>query len=230
MLEAASKLRTFNANTKAPAALDECLALDVNELQSATEKEMKDTDDKQNAYKVAYENELKKTQLTINYIKVLQRESNVLKSQFGTLVDTLQSKVGETLDHSVRLMSSKQDQMLEEVKRNIRSETKQLQYVRQCPPPCLPRTHDSATGLISFLNEELEEYYTDIGIWSKLDKCRHLNKIFTNFSEHKQTTKRFFNESKIQTLVKNEGTSMVAIYAHLTNYIYREMPEDRTCL
>ena len=96
------------------------------------------------------------------------------------------------------------------------------------PPPLFdtnPR-FGSASGLLSFLNEELEDYFSDICVEDKTEKCRLLLKIFGGKSEeYKRTTRRFFKQSEIQTLIEDPDTEMRIVYKELVHYMFVEKPK-----
>ena len=173
------------------------------------------------------------------------REALTLQYKAAQFIVTLKAKLKETNELNEQLLqkaSKDHDTMLHTVdryetenaaneeRRNITMSNRiQLTELIALNPPPLFDTNSrfgSASGLLLFFNEDLEDYFSDICVEDKTEKCRLLLKIFGDKSEeYKRTTRRFFKQIEIQTLIDDPATEMRIVYKELVHYMFVEKPK-----
>ena len=183
--------------------------------------------DMEAAYKEAYEKLWQNEQGAIKYITDLKAQLTASNAANSTLISDINTQVNRTLDENLTEFSSSKNDLAKEMRLYQLNEQKQLQAIRQNPPPKFSTANNTAAGLVMFLNDELEEYFLEMGVDMKRDRCRHIHKIFANFDEYKQTTKRFFQEEMIANIVEDNSTNIKVIYSNLVNYIFMEAPHEK---
>ena len=104
---------------------------------------------------------------------------------------------------------------------------KLVKLTSQMPPPLYDTSEHfgSADGMIVFLNEELEDYFEDVTITDKREKCRLLLKCFGDKGlEYKLTIKRFYEQPIAKRLVDQKDVLMTEIYREIVYYIFARRP------
>ena len=95
------------------------------------------------------------------------------------------------------------------------------------PPPKFDsyKGFGTSTGLLTFLNEDMEDYFEDICVWESREKCRLIMKMFGPKSEnYKATARRFFSREEVADLVMNDTVDIKIIYKELVHFMFAEKP------
>ena len=196
----------------------------VENLDQLIDDQMKDIT--QDQYKTKLEEALKLQEKAAQFILTLKdkcKQSDQLneelvkqneKNNEVILTKLLEAKVAQTTaendfnkDHANRL--------------------KMTEMVAVNPPPKFDsyKNFGTAVGMLAFLNEELEEYFDDMYVIDKSDKCRMIIKTFGDRSaEYKSTARRFFQQTATVELVNTENVTMRIIYKELVCYIFACRP------
>jgi len=183
--------------------------------------------DEATAYKEKLKEGLKMSKKSIDFIKKLKQKLADEKANNAIIQENAQKTIEEIAQLYAGFEVDKA-QKEDEANKNLQTKIKINKMVAQNPPPKFDnyRGGKSAADLILFLNEELEEYFEDLCIFEKLEKCRLLTKIYGNdCAQHKQTTKRFLQQKSSVEMIENENITMMTVYKELVHFIYAVRPE-----
>ena len=96
------------------------------------------------------------------------------------------------------------------------------------PPPKYENSEGfgTAAGMLVFFNEDLEEYFDDMVIIDKAEKCRFIIKTFgKKSSEYKSTIRRFFEQEVGVNLILNTSVTMRVIYKEIVCFVFATRPK-----
>ena len=178
------------------------------------------------AYKAAYEEKCKVEQKAIKYIDTLKEkagESQLLQEQ---LIQEATIRATDVMDGAFSDFLNESNQNLRTLHAPSHDRVRLAQLVSKLPPPKYNPSNDSASKLIIFLNEDLEEWFEEIGIETKSEKCAYIHKIFSDNIGYKQTTKRFLKQSAVTKAIAQDTYGMGDLYKSLVSYIFADNPED----
>ena len=111
---------------------------------------------------------------------------------------------------------------------NMNNRLKLTKLIGANPPPKFDKhkAFGTASGLLAFLNEDLEDYFDDICMTEKDEKCRMILKIFGEDSEnYKCTARRFFMQENVHEIIKNADITMRMIYKELVHFTFAKKPK-----
>ena len=180
-----------------------------------------------NEYKDKLREALELQHRAAQYIVELQTRYRVVDGISKRLVD--QAEHTNTSLLSVVDDVEKARQVAElEFNRDQARRLKMTSMVKVNPPPKFDHHEGFGTpeGMIAFFNEDLEEYFEDMFIVDKIDKCRLIRKTFGDkSSEYKSTVRRFFQHETADKLIKNALVTMRSIYSEIVRYIFTVRPK-----
>ena len=113
---------------------------------------------------------------------------------------------------------------------NMANRLKMTKMIGSNPPPKFDhhKGFGTADGLLAFLNEDLNEYFEDMCIIDKSEKCRLILKIFGSKSEdYKCTTRRFFMQETVHRLIRHSDSTMRMIYKELVHFLFVIKPKGK---
>ena len=152
------------------------------------------------------------------------KESNERNQELVQTADTNQANMLTVLN----AYEQQQENVHQHFNVDINNRLQLTKLVAANPPPVYDnsRHFGTACGLLAFLNEDLEDYFLDICVYSNAEKCRLLLKTFGEKSdEYKRTTRRFFQQVEIDQLIKDQDTQMCTVYKELVHYMFAEKPK-----
>ena len=183
------------------------------------------------AYKAAYEELVKKTDKietqAINYIKKLKKQTVDFKE--STERNTV-SAVKKVHEQSLHIIETEFNESLLSVSNSkVSQDSKLFKFILQFPPPeYFKQSQLSAASLLVFLNEDFNEYCSDMGLYSLDNKCQIIQKIFKGecqISENfREKTKMFFSLEKIDKHVTENSMAEEDLYLNLVQFLYNESP------
>ena len=200
--------------------LDDIVEKEIDNIEVTTGQEAK-------AYKEKLKEGLKISKKSVEYIKKLKTKYEEEKK----LTTELQEKANSTIETLAEVyaefdLTKARDAQRAQFQYDNRMRMNKM--VATSPPP---KFDDYAGGkkaanLLAFLNEDLEEYYEDLGVYEIKEKCRMLIKIFgKECNEHKQTTRRFLLQQPIQKAIEDQTLTARVLYKELVHYIFATRPE-----
>ena len=145
--------------------------------------------------------------------------------------DELKTQIENQNDTLLQTVTNLENEKTEELKRHnitMSNRIKMTKLISMNPPPKFENytAFGTANGLLSFLNENLEDYFEDICMTDKEEKCRILVKIYGEKCEnYKYTTKRFFMQENVHTLMMNDDVTIRMIYKELVHFIFATKPK-----
>ena len=179
------------------------------------------------AYKAAYKEKCKNEQKAIKYIDTLKEKAEESQVHREQLIEEATIRATEVMDGAFSDFVNESSGNVRDEYAPAQSRIRLAQQIQKFPPPNYKPIKDSASALIIFLNEELEEWFEEIGIFKKVIKCSYVHKIFADYPGYKQTTKRFLRQATVTKAVENESYGIGDIYKSLVSYIFTNNPEDK---
>ena len=171
------------------------------------------------------------------YLKLQQQAASYiidLKSKYKDLDKVNKNLVDQAKGNNATMLRAVQDveqvTAIAEIKANAEhnNRLKMTKMIAVNPPPLYDsyRGFGSASGMLAFFNEELEDYFEDMLITDRADKCRIIMKGFGDKSvEYKNTVRRFFRQEAVVEMINNDDTKMKDIYKEIVCYVFLKKPK-----
>ena len=157
-------------------------------------------------------------------LKAKMKETEEMNATLKTCVESQNDKLLDKVQE-IEIQKTKDDQR---VNMSMTNRIKLTKLVSANPPPKFDKhkAFGTASGLLAFLNEELEDYFDDICMTEKDEKCRLILKAFGERSEdYKCTARRFFTQENIHDLIKDDRITMRMIYKELVHFTFAKKPK-----
>ena len=161
---------------------------DIDQIVQQEIGEIEETD-----YKAKLEEFIKLQHKAAKYVTGLKAQFKEVNDMNKELVDSAKQNNTHILQ-VVQDAENAADKAAQAFNRDQANRMKMTKMVAVNPPPSFDtyKNFGTAVGMIAFFNEELEEYFEDMMIIDKKDKCRILLKAFGDkSSEYKCTAMRF---------------------------------------
>jgi hypothetical protein len=193
--------------------------IDIKQGQHDTMKE---------AYEEAYidlYNQFSETsRRTVDFIKVKQKQNEELKELGTKFTEISMTKFTESL-------LEEHDNIIDCIQTDKREKLELAKAVRKNPPPQFSSSQArDAASLIVFLNEELEDYFSDMCVTDIISKSNLLPKLFDltdpESIEFQAKTKRFLKTTNVKNLIESEKVPMQEVYFNLAKYIFIDNPSE----
>ena len=195
---------------------------DIDQIVQQEIGEIEETD-----YKAKLEEFIKLQHKAAKYVTDLKAQFKEVNDMNKELVDSAKQNNTHILQ-VVQDAENAADKAAQAFNRDQANRMKMTKMVAVNPPPSFDtyKNFGTAVGMIAFFNEELEEYFEDMMIIDKKDKCRILLKAFGDkSSEYKCTAKRFFQQKLAEELVAADKVTMREIYNEIVCYTFATRPK-----
>lgn len=192
---------------------------EIEELQVETGENELDV------YKAKYKECMVREKYAVKMIENLKDEVNKTEQEKQDLAKEASTRTAAVMEQALNTFSVEKAEAEKKAQVENNARLKLAQDVRKFPPPTFKGK--GASCLLAFLNEEFEEYCTDLGMTNKKDQLRFLPKIFGDSianTQLKKTTARFFKRAEIETMVTGPG-KIQQVYQELISFIFAVRPE-----
>ena len=180
------------------------------------------------AYKAAYEEKCRIEQKAISYIETLHGEVDSSRKVQDDLIAEAQIRAASIMEANYSALKQEAEKSAMMGENKVGDKFRFSMNVRKNPPPLYDLKIDSAFSLIMFLNEDLEEWFEEMDITEKPDKCHQILKIFgSETMGHRQTARRFFKQASVVAAANDKNLTMGDIYKSLVSYIYASRPDSK---
>ena len=233
MREAIQKTKDELDATLADARLDQSIAMrnkqisetQITDLDTIVDEKIAEID--QNEHEEKLKEFLKLQYQAASHIVELKAKMKETEEVTDVLKQQIENQ-SDILLHTVNNLENEKTQELKRHNITMGNRIKMTKLININPPPKFDNNtgFGTANGLLLFLNENLEEYFEDICVTHKEEKCRILMKIYDEKGQdYKYTTKRFFMQQNVHTLMMNEDVTIRMIYKELVHFIFARKPK-----
>ena len=161
---------------------------------------------------------------TIDFIKVKQKQNEELKELSTKFTEISMSRLTESL-------LEEHDNIIDCIETDKQEKLELAKAIRKNPPPkFLSSQTKDAASLIVFLNEDLEDYFSDMCVTDIISKSNLLPKLFDlkdpESIEFQAKTKRFLKTTNVKNLIESDKVPMQEVYFNLAKYIFVTNPSE----